>query len=149
MGTVQLPPDFKEFLRLLNSNNVRYLLVGGYAVGYHGYPRATVDIDIWIDIDESNAQKVYSALMEFGFDIPELSIDTFRQKDKIIRMGVPPLRIELITSASGVEFEECYNTMIADELDGIPVNIISLEHLKKNKKAAGRHKDLADIENLP
>jgi predicted nucleotidyltransferase len=149
MATVRLPHDFKEFLKLLNDNGVRYLLVGGYAVAYHGYPRATADMDIWIEVDPSNASKLVDALKEFGFNSPDLSVDLFLEKEKVVRMGVPPIRIEILTSISGVTFEECFPSRITDELDGIEVNLISLPHLKANKEASGRHKDLDDLENLP
>jgi hypothetical protein len=146
---VELPSDFKEFLKLLNDQSVRYLLVGGYAVGYHGYPHATNDMDIWIAIHPDNAKRVVNALREFGFDLPELIPDLFLQEDKIIRMGNPPMRLEITTSISGVEFEECYSSRVVDILEGVEVNIIDLPHLKLNKKAAGRMKDLADLEYLP
>jgi predicted nucleotidyltransferase len=149
MATVKLPHDFKEFLKLLNDNGVRYLLVGGYAVAYHGYPRATADMDIWIEVDPSNASKLVDALKEFGFNSPDLSVDLFLEKEKVVRMGVPPIRIKILTSISGVTFEECFPSRITDELDGIEVNLISLPHLKANKEASGRHKDLDDLENLP
>jgi predicted nucleotidyltransferase len=146
---LELPLDFKEFLRLLNEKSVRYLLIGGYAVGYHGYPRATNDMDIWIAVHPDNADKMVAALKEFGFDLPELTPDLFLKKDKIIRMGNPPMRLEISTGISGVEFEESYASRIVDILDGVEANIIDLSHLKANKKAAGRLKDLADLENLP
>jgi len=146
---IKLPPDFKEFLKLLNDKGVEYLLIGGYAVGYHGYPRATNDIDIWIAIDEKNAERVVKALREFGFDLPELTPELFLEKNQIVRMGVPPIRIEINTGISGVEFQECYPERVTDKLDDIWVHIISLHHLKINKQASGRHKDLNDLENLP
>ena len=149
MATVNLPPDFKEFLKLLNAHQVEYLLIGGYAVAYHGYPRATADMDIWIATHAQNTKKIVAALKEFGFDLPELSTELFQKKGQIIRMGVPPVRIEIATTISGVVFEECFAARVVDELDGVEVNIIDLTHLKINKKAAGRHKDLDDIENLP
>ena len=149
MATVNLPPDFKEFLRLLNSREIEYLLIGGYAVGYHGYPRATADLDVWIAIDSGNTEKMVGALIEFGFDLPELQPEIFQKEDQIIRMGVPPIRIEILTTISGVNFSECYAGRVEDTLDGVPVKIISLKHLKTNKKASGRHQDLADLENLP
>ena len=149
MGMIHLPPDFKEFLKLLNVHQVEYLLIGGYAVGYHGYPRATVDMDIWIDIRPANAQKVVAVLKEFGFELPELSPELFLKEWQIIRLGVPPVRIELATTISGVNFSECYAERVVDVLDGVKVNLISLKHLKNNKKASGRHQDLADLENLP
>lgn len=149
MATVNLPPDFKEFLQLLSAHQVEYLLIGGYAVAYHGYPRATADMDIWIALHPQNAEKVVAALKAFGFDLPELSPALFLQEGQIIRMGVPPLRIEIATSISGVRFEECYATRVIDILDEVEVTLINLTHLKANKKAAGRYKDLNDLENLP
>jgi predicted nucleotidyltransferase len=145
---IELPLDFKEFLKLLNDNSVQYLLIGGYAVAYHGYPRATGDIDVWIAVNPTNAKRIVVALREFGFDLRELTEDLFLQENKIIRMGNPPMRIEISTGISGVEFDTCYAERVSDILDGIEVPIISLENLKANKKAAGRLKDLSDLENL-
>ena len=149
MATIQLPPDFKDFLKLLKEHRVQYLLIGGYAVGYHGYPRATADMDIWVAITPDNAERIVAALRDFGFDVPELSVDLFLQENQIVRMGVPPVKLELVTSISGVEFDKCYRERIIDILDGVEVNLIDLKHLKINKKASGRYKDLADLENLP
>jgi len=149
MATVRLPPDFREFLKLLKEHNVRYLLIDGYSVGYHGYPRATADMDIWVAMQPANAEKIVAVLREFGFDNPELSTELFLKDRQIVRMGVPPVRLELTTSISGVEFEECYQDRVIDKLDGIEVNLISLKYLKINKKASGRYKDLNDLENLP
>jgi len=136
-------------LKLLNAKQVEYLLIGGYAVGYHGYPRATADMDLWIAINQQNAEKVVAILREFGFNVPDLSTELFMKPNQIIRMGVPPVRIEIMTTISGVSFEECYPERVKDKLDGVEVNLISLRHLKINKKAFGRHKDLDDLENLP
>jgi hypothetical protein len=149
MATIHLPPDFKEFLRLLNAHQVEYLLIGGYAVGYHGYPRATVDMDIWIGTNRANAERIVAALKEFGFDPPDLSTELFLKEWQVVRLGVPPIQIELVTTVSGVNFAECYAERIRDELDGVKINLISLKHLKINKKASSRHQDLADLENLP
>ena len=149
MGTSFLPPDFKDFLKLLNSKQVKYLLIGGYAVGYYGYPRATADIDIWIAISPDNAHRVAEAIHEFfGFQVEGASPELFLQENKVARMGVPPFRIEILTTISGVTFEECYAERVTDILDDVPVNIISLKHLKTNKRAAGRLRDLNDLENL-
>jgi len=134
---------------LLNAHKVEYLLIGGYAVGYHGYPRATADMDIWVAVQPANADRVVAALKEFGFDPPELSPELFLQPWQIIRLGMPPVRIEIATTISGVDFAECYAERIEDLLDGIPANLISLKHLKINKKASGRHQDLADLDELP
>ena len=149
MATIRLPPDFKDFLQLLNSHHVEYLLIGGYAVGYHGYPRATGDMDIWIAIHPQNAEQVVAALKEFGFDLPDLSAELFLKENQVIRMGMPPVKIDIATTISGVRFDECYGERIVDVLDGVQVNLISLKHLKANKKASGRLRDLADLENLP
>jgi hypothetical protein len=149
MATIRLPPDFKGFLQLLTAHQVEYLLVGGYAVGYHGCPRATVDMDIWIGKGPATAEKMVEVLREFGFDVPNLSADLFLKDDQIVRMGVPPIRLEIFTSIPGVRFEECYPARVEGEIDGVPVSLINLRDLKTNKKASGRNKDLADLENLP
>lgn len=142
-----LPPDFSEFLRLLNSHNVKYLLVGGYAVGYYGYPRATVDIDLWVETRPENVVKVIAALADFGFAGVEPEL--FAKDKQVIRMGVPPLRIELLTGISGVEFADCYDARLMATLGEIEVSLISLKDLKINKAASGRYKDLNDLEHLP
>ena len=149
MATPLLPPDFKEFLRLLNEKKVEYLLIGGYAVGYYGYVRATADMDVWIASNTENASRAVVALREFGFNVPELSEELFLRDETIARMGVPPFRIEMLTCISGVSFEECYKERVVDIIDGIEIPIISLRHLRMNKKASGRLKDLADLEHLP
>lgn len=149
MAMTLLPNDFKDFLKLLNDHEADYLLVGGYAVGYHGYPRATVDLDIWIKRNRENAKKLVTIVKRFGFDVKELNEALFTSKEKIIRMGHPPLRIELLTSLSGVDFQECYEHRIVDTVDDVQINIIGLDCLKKNKAAAGRHKDFDDLEHLP
>ena len=146
---LELPNDFKEFLRLLRAHGVEYLLIGGYAIGCHGYARATNDLDIWIGIAPNNANRVVKALHDFGFDVPELSSDLFLKPDQIVRMGVEPVRIEVMTSVSGVEFDECYRERLETTLDNVPVSLINLRHLRINKHATGRTKDLADLENLP
>ena len=142
-----LPPDFSEFLRLLNSHDVRYLPVGGYAVGYYGYPRATADMDIRVETRPENVAKVIAALEEFGFT--GVGPDLFAKDKQVLRMGVPPLRIELLTGVSGVEFADCYAARLVAKLGGVEVSLISLEDLKINKAASGRYKDLNDLEHLP
>ncbi len=146
---ISLPNDFKEFLKSLNDKGVEYLLIGGYAVAYYGYPRATNDIDVWIAIHPENAERVVAALRDFGFDTPELSIELFLQANRIVRMGMPPMRIEISTPISGVDFAACYTMRRTAVLDGVEVPIISLPHLKINKRASGRYKDPNDLENLP
>lgn len=145
----QLPDDFRDFLKLCNRKRVKYLLIGGYAVGVFGYPRATADMDVWIERTSENAERMVTVLKIFGFDVPELTADLFLEEGKIIRMGRPPLRLEILNDISGVTFDKCYPARMRVIVDGIKVNVISLEHLKKNKKASGREKDLDDLKNLP
>lgn len=146
MGTIQLPPDFKEFLKLLNSKSVEYLIVGGYAVGYHGYPRPTGDLDIWVSGTYDNAERTLGALQEFGFSCP---VELLQQNNQLVRMGIPPFRIEILTTIDGVGFADCYAERVEGELDGVKVDMISLPRLKENKKASGRSRDIMDLENLP
>jgi hypothetical protein len=143
-----VPTEFKEFLRLLRAERVEYLLVGGWAVIYHGYSRPTNDFDIWIAVNEDNAQRVQRVFRKFGFDVaPPVAV--FLEDERILRIGTEPNLIEIMTSASGVRFDECYRQRIETTLDGEPVNLISLPNLRINKRAAGRLKDLADLEELP
>jgi hypothetical protein len=149
MDAPLLTDDFKEFLKSLNASHAEYLLVGGYAVGFHGYPRATIDLDIWVRPTPDNAQRVIAALRQFGFDSIELRPQLFTNPDSLVRFGVPPFRIELMTSIDGVQFDQCYRNAVRADIEDVPVMIIALADLKVNKRAAGRHKDLNDLENLP
>ena len=144
--TTRLPQDFKDFLKLLNSKRVEYLLIGGYAVGYYGYPRPTGDMDIWISTERENAKRLVVALEEFGF---ASSLEVFLEENKVVRMGVPPFRLEILTTIDGVSFPDCYSERTHVVLDEVEVDLISLRDLKTNKKASGRLKDLSDLENLP
>jgi len=143
-----LPSQFKEFLRLLRAEAVEYLLVGGWAVIYHGYARTTKDLDIWIAVHQDNADRVRRVFRKYGFKAAPPA-HVFLEDDRILRIGTEPNLIEIMTSASGVHFDECYRQRIEAKLDGETVNLISLPHLKINKRAAGRLKDLADLEELP
>lgn len=145
MEKMQLPQDFKDFLRLLNSYNIEYMVIGGYAVGYHGYPRATGDLDIWIGVQPKNAENLICVFREFGLDLQNIKKDVFLQDNKVFRIGKPPIRIELLTSISGLNFSDCYPNCIETTLEGIPVNIINKNDLVRNKKASGRPKDLDDL----
>jgi len=149
MATIRLPIEFKEFLKCLNSAKVEYLLVGGYPVSFYGYARATADIDVWIRVNKENAGRVSRALIEFGFDPANVRPELFLRKGKIFRIGLPPLRIDILTRISGVTFEKCYPERTGARIDGIQVPVIGLNDLKKNKRASGRLKDLDDLENLP
>ena len=143
-----LNPDFREFIQSLNDNEVRYLVVGGYAVAVHGYPRYTKDIDIWVEINPLNAARIVRALDDFGFASLGLKAEDFMEADTIIQLGYPPDRIDVITSLTGVDFDTCYPNRVIIEIDGILINFIDLESLKKNKQSTGRLQDLADLENL-
>lgn len=145
---IPLPPDFKEFLQVLNLSEVKYLLVGGYAVAWHGYPRTTADIDIWVRVGPENAERIMNALRRFGFGGSNASTELFLRPDRVVRMGVPPFRIEILTGIAGVNFESCFDRRAQPIIDGIRVNVISREDLLINKLSAGRAKDLADVERL-
>ncbi len=149
MATTLLPQDFKDFLRLLQSENVNYLIVGGYAVAYYGYPRATGDLDIWVAVDSGTSSAIVRVLRQFGFSPESVPLDFQLQQRQVIRMGVPPLRIEVLTGASGVNFDECYSRRTVGVVDELKLNFISLDDLKINKRAAGRTKDQNDLEHLP
>ena len=149
MAIPTLARDFKEFLKLLNSNNVEYLLIGGYAVGIHGYIRTTNDLDIWVNLSPENAARIERVLREFGFALDALTSDLFLAPNSVVRLGVPPTRIEVLTSISGVQFETCYAEKEMVQIEEMLVPVISLARLRENKAASGRAKDLADLENLP
>jgi hypothetical protein len=146
-GTV-LNQDFKEFIQSLNDNRVRYLVVGGYAVAVHGHPRYTKDMDVWIEMGPENAAKMVRALEQFGFGSLGLQAADFLVPDQIIQLGYAPNRIDILVTLPGVEFASCYESRVVVEIEGVPVNFIDLENLKKNKRASGRLQDLADVENL-
>ena len=149
MATTPLPPDFIEFLKSLNSHGVEYLLIGGYAVGLHGFPRATADLDVWVSINAANAGRIVEALKEFGFGTSDLQPSLFLVEDKVVRMGVPPLRIDILTSIEGVQFDDCFNKRQVISIGDLDLPVISLADLKANKKASGRHQDLTDLDHLP
>jgi len=140
--------DFKEFIELLNRKGVRYLVVGGYAVAAHGYPRYTKDLDIWIENSEENARMILAVLDEFGFGDFEIDVDDFIEPEHVIQLGLPPNRIDLVTSLTGLDFSECYESRVAFCLGDLGVNLIDVESLKKNKAATARPQDLADLDNL-
>jgi len=140
--------DFREFIELLNSHEVKYLVTGGYAVGIYGHPRYTGDLDFWIEISLENGEKMEQVFNDFGMSALQLKVEDFTKEDAIIQIGYPPYRIDVITSISGVVFQEAYRHKKVFEIDGLPVNFIGLEDLKTNKRAAGRTKDLYDLENL-
>jgi len=148
LGNLGLNQDFKEFLQSLNDNNVRYLIIGGYAVAMHGYPRYTKDIDIWIDLEEQNAINMVKALDAFGFSSLNLHKEDFLEPDTVIQLGYPPARIDVLVGLEGTTFEECYKTRIEETIDGVRINFIDRKNLIILKRSAGRPQDLADIDRL-
>jgi predicted nucleotidyltransferase len=145
----QLTPEFREFLGCLNHAGVEYLLVGGFAVNHYGYHRSTDDIDFWIAVSDENFDRLLAAIREFfGEDLAGLDKNFLKNNDTLF-LGQVPNKIEVIQNASGISFAEAFPRRAETTLDGVPVKIISLADLKTNKRATGRNKDLADIENLP
>lgn len=140
--------DFREFIESLNKHKVRYLLIGGYAVALHGHPRYTKDLDIWIWMDNTNVTNLLNALKDFGFSSLQLAPEDFLKPDQVVQLGFPPNRIDLMTSPKGVEFDTCYASREEVEIEGLKINLIDLNNLKRNKKATRRHQDLADLDNL-
>src|ERR1035438_9482825 len=134
----QLREEFSEFLKSLNSTGVESLLIGGVAVSYHGYPRVTEDLDVWVAINPRNAERVVAGVKDFGFDVPGVGPELFLAERQVIRMGYKPVRIEILTTIEGVDFDECYAHRIVADIDGVPVPVISLQHLKLAKAASGR-----------
>lgn len=143
-----LSQDFKEFVELLNKNDVRYLVVGGYAVAFHGHPRYTKDFDVWIESSPENADRLLSALDMFGFGSLGLKKEDFLREGQVIQLGYPPNRIDLLTSLNAVIFEDCFRSRVQVEIQGITINFIDIVNLKKNKLSTGRHQDLADAKSL-
>ena len=143
-----LNPDFREFIQSFNDNRVLYLVVGGYAVALHGHPRYTRDMEVWVALEPDNAASIVKALDQFGFGSLGLLASDFLVADQIIQLGYPPSRIDILTTLPGVDFASCYASRIEVEVDGVRVNFIDLDNLKKDKQASGRHQDLADLENL-
>lgn len=143
-----LNEDFREFVALLNSNQVNYLIVGGYALAAYGHPRYTGDLDFWIGVDPENAMRVLSVLDQFGFGALGIGLDDLTTPDRVLQLGFPPRRIDLLTSIDGVQFTPAFTTRITVEVDGQTLNFISLEDFKTNKRSTGRNKDLADLDAL-
>ena len=145
---MKLQSDLREFIGLLNSHKVEYIVVGGHAVAFHGYPRLTIDIDFLIDSTKDNARRLLAALADFGFADVGLNEQTFTTAEKIVQLGRPPNRIDLLTSISGVSFADAWAGRVAGELDGIPVSFLGRAALLANKRASARAKDLADLAEL-
>ena len=143
----ELHKDFKELLESFNRNGVRYLLIGGYAVGLHGYVRSTNDIDIAVSDDPENASKIVAALKEFGFT-DGVSPTLFTQKDSLVTMGIEPVAVDILNYLKGTCFDTAYEARRIVRVEDVEISVISLHDLLANKREAGRHKDLADVEEL-
>ena len=150
MDPKSLSADFRDFLKSLNDHGVEYLLIGGHAVAYHGYVRPTQDMDVWIAVSPNNAERMVAAVEAFfGCKLEGLAPEFFLDREQVTRFGVRPNLIEILTKIDGCDFLAAYSHRVVGELDDSCVNIIALADLKKNKKASGRNKDLADLDNLP
>lgn len=145
---MEVQSDFKDLLVLFNKHKVEYLIVGAYALAYHGVPRYTGDIDILVKPDAGNAQRIMSALSEFGFGSVGLKKEDFETAGKVVQLGAPPVRIDVITSITGVSWEKAFSGRVNGKYGGIPVLYIGRDEFIVNKKALNRKKDIADVEAL-
>ena len=145
---MELYPDFKELLALFNARNVEYTITGGYALAFHGAPRYTGDLDIFVRPDPQNAQRVVEALSAFGFASLDIGVKDFASPEKVLQLGFPPVRVDIITSLTGVSWEEVYAGRIGGSYGDVPVHFIGRKEFIANKRATGRPQDLADLEAL-
>jgi hypothetical protein len=145
---MEVQPDFRDLLALLNEHKVEYLIVGGYALAFHGAPRFTGDIDILVRPSQENARRVLQAIAAFGFEFPTLTVDDFQNPNQVVQLGVPPVRIDLITSLTGVSWEEADSSKVVGHFGDVNVHYIGREQFIANKRATGRKKDLSDIKAL-
>lgn len=145
---MEIQRDYKELLELFNAHNVDYIIVGAYALAFHGAPRFTGDIDIFVKPDPTNAERILTVLKEFGFDSLDLDKSDFQHPDKVIQLGVPPVRVDLLTSLTHVSWQQAYSGRVEGTYGDLPVYFLGREEFLTNKKALGRKKDLADIEAL-
>ncbi len=143
-----LNEDYKEMLQILLNNEVKFLVVGAYAMGAYGYPRATGDFDIWVEASPDNSQKIYNSLFEFGAPLSDITKDTFTKRGVIFQIGVAPRRIDIITHIDGVNFQDAYKTRENIEIENLSIPFISKENLIKNKVSTGREKDKLDADYL-
>lgn len=144
-----LDPNFADLINCFNSRNVRYMVLGGYAVNIHGHHRNTLDLDVWIAVDPENLSRVSSALVAFGFSPEAVDPSILARPDRIFAFGRSPLRVDILTQPSGVDFETAYARHVEVDVDGTRLKVISLADLRTNKRASGRPKDIGDLENLP
>jgi predicted nucleotidyltransferase len=147
-GSVKLQKDLKEFVGLFLSRKVEFVVVGGHAVAFHGYPRLTDDLDLFIVPAKENAERIIETLKEFGFDLPNINLETLQHPDRVIQLGRAPNRIDLLTQVSGVSAEEVWRSRVEGDLGGLKVPFIGKQALIQNKRATGRPQDLADLHHL-
>ena len=145
---MEIQSDFRDLLELFNKNRVKYIIVGGYALAFHGAPRYTGDLDIFVNANEDNAHRILKALNEFGFGSVGLSLKDFTEPKNVIQLGYPPVRIDIVTSISGVSWVEAYQNRVAGKYGDITVYYIGRKQFVINKRTVGRKKDLADLEAL-
>ena len=145
---MEISSDFADLLRVLNAQNARYLVIGALAVSFHTQPRATADFDIWVDRSVENAGRVHRALSSFGAPVDDLTVEDLASEDLVYMIGVVPLRIDVLTGISGVTFDAAWPKRVATSLDGVETNVIGLDDLIDNKRAAGRDKDRIDLRRL-
>lgn len=145
---MKLQKDLREFIALLSSHGCEFVIVGGHAVAFHGHPRFTGDVDFLLRASDDNARRVLDVLRDFGFAELALTTADFTAPDRVVQLGRPPNRIDLLTSISGVDFEHAWDTRVSAELDGLRVDFLGLDALIANKLASGRPKDLADVVKL-
>jgi len=145
---MKLVKDFEAFIELLNKNEVKYLVVGGYAFAVHVFPRFTNDIDFFILTSKANVEKVIRALADFGFSDSEITVELLMQEGKVIQLGTAPFRIDILTSIDGVNFSEAWERKAVGKYGEQIIYFISKQDLVKNKKTSGRKKDLDDLDNL-
>jgi len=143
-----LDPDFEDFIQFLNQYEVDYMIVGGYAMAFHGSPRYTGDLDVWIDISESNAEKMLLVIQAFGFSSLGFKKEDFLKENLINQIGYPPLRIDILTNIDGIDFKEAYTQKQVIEIEDLKANYIGLRDLIQNKKTSGREKDIIDVKTL-
>ena len=145
---MEIQADFKELLELLNAHQADYIVVGGYALAFHGAPRFTGDLDILVNPDQPNSLKVLNALHEFGFTDAGLTEKDFQASGQVVQLGVPPVRVDILTSLTGVTWDEAFSGRVSGEYGGVPIYYIGRQQLAANKRALGRAQDLADLEAL-
>jgi hypothetical protein len=145
---MEVQKDFRDLLELLNVHKVDYLVVGAYALAFHGAPRYTGDMDIYVNPNPANAQRVMAALIDFGFGSVELSATDFQTEDRVVQLGFPPVRVDIVTSITGVSWEEAASGRIEGKYGDVLVYYIGRQQFISNKRALGRKKDLADLEAL-